>query len=148
MRRNSLWRSIFIILWTCHVFDFHKVEQDSQIWMPTMWLFLGFSAFFLWSHLRNYEKKKLSNKLRFWEASRNHKWSICWKFQLSISLGTQKESHCRHPYLRILFPFMTRRSNRFWSVTIPTKVPDLILEGILIFPQKNLKYILCFMFYS
>ena len=74
--------------------------------MPTMWLFLGFSAFFLWSLLRNYDKKSCLNNLKFWEASRNHKWSICWKFQLSISLGTQKESHCRHPYLRILFPFM------------------------------------------
>ena len=26
-------------------------------------------------------------------ASRNYKWSICWKFQLSILLGTQKVSH-------------------------------------------------------
>ena len=38
-------------------------------------------------------KKSCLNELKFWEASRNHKWSICWKFQLFISLGTQKESH-------------------------------------------------------
>ena len=41
----------------------------------------------------NHEKKCCPNELKFWEASQNHKWSICWKFQLSISLGTQKESH-------------------------------------------------------
>ena len=38
-------------------------------------------------------KKSCLNELKFWEASRNQKWSICWKFQLSISLGTQKVSH-------------------------------------------------------
>ena len=55
-----------------------------------MYSFGNFSAFFLWSPLGNYEKKSCLNKLKFWEASRNQKRSICWKFQLSISLGTQK----------------------------------------------------------
>ena len=40
--------------------------------------------------LGNYEKKSCLNKLKFWEASRNQKRSIYWKFKLSISLGTQK----------------------------------------------------------
>ena len=38
-------------------------------------------------------KKSCLNELKFWEASRNHKWSVCWNFQLSNSLGTQKASH-------------------------------------------------------
>ena len=63
---------------------YHKEEQDSQMWMPTMWLFLGFSAFFLWSPLRNYEKKSCPNKLKFWQASRNHLRSLSWKVQYSI----------------------------------------------------------------
>ena len=48
-----------------------------------------FLAFFLWSPLETMKKSCL-NKLKFWEASRNQKRSICWKFQLSISLGRQK----------------------------------------------------------
>ena len=36
-----------------------------------------FSAFFLWSPLGNYEKKSCLNKLKFGEASRNQKRSIC-----------------------------------------------------------------------
>ena len=55
-----------------------------------MYSFGNFSAFFLWSPLGNYEKKSCLNKLKFWEASWNQKRSICWKFQLSNSLGTQK----------------------------------------------------------
>ena len=55
-----------------------------------MYSYGNFSAFFLWSPFGNYEKKSCLNKLKFWEASRNQKRSICWKFQLSISLGTQK----------------------------------------------------------
>ena len=35
-------------------------------------------------------KKSCLNKLKFGEASRNQKRSICWKFKLSISLGTAK----------------------------------------------------------
>ena len=36
-------------------------------------VFGNFSAFFLSSPLRNYEKKSCLNKLKFWEASRNQK---------------------------------------------------------------------------
>ena len=48
-------------------------------------VFLNFS---LWSPLN----KSCLNELKFWEASENHKSSICWKFQLSISCGTQKSA--------------------------------------------------------
>ena len=40
----------------------------------------------------NYEIKSCLNKLKFWEASRNQERSICWKFKLSISLGTKKSA--------------------------------------------------------
>ena len=54
-----------------------------------MYCFSNFSAFFLWKIW----KKSFLNELKFWEASQNYKWSICWNFQLSISLATQKVSH-------------------------------------------------------
>ena len=49
-----------------------------------MYSYGNFSAFFLWSPLGNFEKKSCLNKLKFREASRNQKRSICWKFQLSL----------------------------------------------------------------
>jgi hypothetical protein len=42
-----------------------------------MYSYGNFSAFFLWSPLGNYEKKSCLNKLKFGEASRNQKRSIC-----------------------------------------------------------------------
>ena len=57
-----------------------------------MYSYGNFSAFFLWSPLGNYEQKSCLNKLKFWEASQIQKRSICWKFKLSISLGTQKSA--------------------------------------------------------
>ena len=45
----------------------------------------GFSAFFLWSTLGNCEKRSCLNELKFWEAARKHKKSICWEFQYSNS---------------------------------------------------------------
>ena len=53
---------------------------------------LFFSAFFLWSPIGNHEKKSCLNKLKFWEASRNHKRSLSWKFQYSI-LKNAETSH-------------------------------------------------------
>ena len=40
---------------------------------------------------RNNENKSCLNELKFRRASENHKTSICWKFQLSISCGNQRE---------------------------------------------------------
>ena len=54
-----------------------------------MWLLLG-SKLSSFRQLWNWKlwKKKLSKV-----SLQNHKWRICWKFQLFISLGTKKESH-------------------------------------------------------
>ena len=74
--------------------------------MPTAGLYIGFSAFFLWSPLGNYEKKSCLNKLKFGEASRNQKRSICWKFKLSISLGTQKSAKTPPAVGKMIRPFV------------------------------------------
>ena len=71
--------------------------------------FLGFSDFFLWSPPWNNENKSCLNDIKFWEVSWNPKISRFWKLQLSMSSGTQKVPNARHPYLRILFPFMVKR---------------------------------------
>ena len=57
--------------------------------------------------LETMKKKSCLNKLKFWEASRNHKRSLSWKFQYSIL----KNVTFRHPYLRILFPFLIENSS-------------------------------------
>ena len=54
-----------------------------------MYSYGNFSAFFLWSPLGNYEKKSCLNKLKFWEASRNHKRSLSWEFRYSILKNTE-----------------------------------------------------------
>ena len=48
--------------------------------------------FSLWSPLWNNENKSCLNELKFWEAPEIYKSSICWKFQLFISCGTQKSA--------------------------------------------------------
>ena len=53
---------------------------------------LFFSVFFLWSPIGNHEKKSCLNKLKFWEASRNHKRSLSREFQYSI-LKNAEMSH-------------------------------------------------------
>ena len=70
-----------------------------------MYRYGNFSAFFLWSPLGNYEKKSCLNKLKFGEASRNQKRSICWKFKLSISLGTQKSAKTPPAVGKMIRPF-------------------------------------------
>ena len=70
-----------------------------------MYSYGNFSASFFWSPLGNYEKKSCLNKLKFWEASRNQKRSICWKFQLSISLGTQKSPSTIQAWAKLNKPF-------------------------------------------
>ena len=61
--------------------------------------------FFLWSPPWNNENKSCLNELKFWEASENHKLSICWKFQLSISCGTQKSAKIPLLWPRWFGPF-------------------------------------------
>ena len=47
-----------------------------------------FGFLYFWSPLGNYEKK-LSKRTERSEVSENHKSSICWKFQVTISLGSE-----------------------------------------------------------
>ena len=77
-----------------------------------MYSYGNFSAFFLWSPLGNYDKKSCLNKLKFWEASRNQKKSICWKFKLSISLGIcQDPPSCGQDDQTLLWP-----SKNIWTL--------------------------------
>ena len=86
-----------------------------------MYSYCNFSAFFLWSPLGNYEKKSCLNKLKFWEASRNQKRSICWKFKLSISLVTQKSAKTPQLWARWSDPFEKKRmQNSDWKTSIST----------------------------
>ena len=78
--------------------------------LPKLYIALVFEVFFLWSPLGNYEKKSCLNKLKFWEASRNQKRSICWKFQLSISLGRQKSPSTIQPGQQLNKPFWKKRN--------------------------------------
>ena len=86
---------------------------------------LFFSVFFLWSPIGNHEKKSCLNRLKFWEASRNHKRSLSWKFQYSI-LKNAKTSHipasisenpvplCKTKY--VLGHLDNSLESEFWSV--------------------------------
>ena len=69
---------------------------------------LVFQHFLFGPPLETMEKSCL-NKLKFWEASRNPKRSICWKFQLSISLGRQKSPSTIQPGLKLNKPFWSRQ---------------------------------------
>ena len=82
--------------------------RGTGFWMPDIWRFLGFSDFSLWSPPWNNENRSCLNDIKFCEVSGNPKTSRFWKLQLSMSSGTQKASNVRHPYLRILFPFMLK----------------------------------------
>ena len=69
-------------------------------------------------------KKSCLNKLKFWEASRNQKRSICWKFKLSISLGTQKSAKTPPAVAKMIRPFIyptLKRLLQNWSLR--TKIP-------------------------
>ena len=81
----SSFRQLFFIV--------SKGGPKEKCWKIAKTIHCFFSIFPLVLPLGNYEKKSCLNELKFWEASRNQKWSICWKFQLFVSLGTQKEPH-------------------------------------------------------
>ena len=76
---------------------------------------IGFSAFFFWSPLGNNKNKSCLNKLKFWEASWNQKRSICWKFQISISLGTQKSAKTPQLWARWSDPCLTSFIDNFFD---------------------------------
>ena len=89
---------------------FHSFQGGTKGKMlkKTMYSYGNFSAFFLWSPLGNYEKNSCLNKLKFGEASQNQKRSICWKFKLSISLGTQKSPSTIQAWAKLNKPFWSR----------------------------------------
>ena len=76
-----------------------------------IWAYLdNFSIFAIFQHFSfgpplETMKKKLSKYFKFWEASRNQKRSICWKFKLSISLGTQKSAKTPPAGAKMIRPF-------------------------------------------
>ena len=51
---------------------------------------MGFWQFFSIFPWKLWYKKSFLKELKFCEVSRNPKFSLCWKFQLSISLGSKK----------------------------------------------------------
>ena len=76
----------------------------------------------LWSPPWNNENKSCLNELKFWEASENHKSSICWKFQLSISCGTQKSDKMPQTMAKMIWSFFIQIleelktiENGFWD---------------------------------
>ena len=72
-----------------------------------------FRIFSFGTHLEAVEKNHL-NELKFWEASRNHKSSLSWKFHIHLeSWKMPKRVNCRHSYLRKLFPFMPPLDSQF-----------------------------------
>ena len=75
-------------------FFFHGFQWGTKGKMlkKIMYSFGNFSEFFLWSPIGNHEKKSCLNTLKFWEASRNHKRSLSWKFKHSI-LKNAETSH-------------------------------------------------------
>ena len=76
-----------------------------KIQNPCTDLSIVFLNFSLWSPLWNNENKSCLNELKFWEASENHKSSICWKFQLSISCRTQKSAKIPLPVAKMIWSF-------------------------------------------
>ena len=113
---GSQWdRQLNFFFRICFFFDFVKplkiwayldnfFFKGKMLKIP-MYSYGNFSAFFLWSPLGNYEKKSCLNKLKFGEASRNKKRSICWTFKLSISLGTQKSAKTPPAVGKMIRPF-------------------------------------------
>ena len=108
---------MLIKTWTIF-FIVSKGGPKEKCWKNNvMYSFGNFSAFFsifplvppwkLW-------KKSCLNKLKFWEASRNEKRSICWKFQLSNSLGTQKGTGAIGAGPTMIKPFVLLYS--FWTL--------------------------------
>ena len=67
-----------------------------------------------------YENKSCLNDLKLWGASENHKSSICWKFQLFISCGTQKSAKTPLPVAKMICPFIGYKPILFqlWNVNL------------------------------
>ena len=84
--------------------------------IPAKTIYCFFFEFFPLVPLWNNENKSCLNELKFWEASENHKSSICQKFQLSISCGTQKSAKIPLPVGKMIWSFI-RNSPQLWKVS-------------------------------
>ena len=103
-----------------------KGEPKEKCWKIAITIHWFFSIFPLVPPWKLWKKSCL-NKLKFWEASQNQKRSICWKFQISISLGTQKSAKnpptCRQDD-QTLFCGMYGYSAK--STIAPWNIPSII----------------------
>ena len=87
MKPLKIWVHLDNVYFHCFI---RGTKEIFSISLPK--LSIVFFNFSLWSPIWNNENKSCLNELKFWEASENHKSSLCWKFQLSISCGTKKSA--------------------------------------------------------
>ena len=104
--------------------------------LPKLYI-VFFSAFFLWSPIGNHEKKSCLNKLKFWEASRNHKRSLSWKFQYSF-LKNEETSHI--PASISENPVPLSESNENWEKYLTLGWSSFTLSEVAL-TLKNIKNI-------
>ena len=96
--------------WSLSKFEFvlttflSKGEPKEKCWKIAITIHWFFSIFPLVPPWKLWKKSCLNN-LKFWEASGNQKRSICWKFQLSISLETQKSAKIPPALGKMIKPF-------------------------------------------
>ena len=88
-------------------FTVSKGGPKEKCWKNNVWLWQFFSIFPLVPPWKLWKKSCL-NKLKFWEAPWNQKRSLCWKFKLSISLGTQKSAKTPQAVGKMIRPFVYR----------------------------------------
>ena len=89
------------------------IVSKTKCWIIAKTIHWFFSIFLLVSPWKLWKKSCL-NKLKVLEASRNQKRSICWKFQLSILLGTQKGTRAIGAGPTMIKPFVLLYS--FWTL--------------------------------
>ena len=118
----------FTDVWQFYMYIWNNVKKKQK----PMYSYGNFSAFFLWSPLGNCKKKSCLNKLKFGEASRNLQRRTCWKFKLSISLGTQKSAKTPPAVGKMIRPFrpILGKVHIFW-------------EGHKLLRNLHLTFVLC-----
>ena len=82
-----------------------------------------------------YENKSCLNDLKLWGASENHKSSICWKFQLFISCGTQKSAKTLLPGAKMIRPFL-KEGIGVWKKIPSWGYPALVILAWFIYYKK------------
>ena len=104
-----------------------RIQKDSKS-LPRLSI-----EFFPW----NNENKSCLNELKFWETSKNHKSSISWKFQLSISCRTQKSAKIPHPGARWSGPFWTNLDFQQKILKNPDLLSDKSQKCFYMKPDSN-----------